>query len=393
MGLSLSEPITTKTTSAHENGQYKVGVSCMQGWRIDMEDAHTVEIDYLDDSKSCFLAVFDGHGGSNVAKYSATNLYKVFPSLAAYTACNYPAALKKSFLETDVKMLADENLTDDSSGATAVVVFVKDNKLYCANAGDSRAILSEAGNVFELSYDHKPNNPMEHQRINKAGGYVEFNRVNGNLALSRALGDFTYKHNDTLVAEEQIVTADPDIIEKELCEDDEFIVLACDGIWDCMTNEEVLRFVRIRLCEDMQPHQICEEIMDFCLATEVKPGGVGCDNMSVVITCLLNGRTFKEFCASLRIVASVSGLTIEGTEEPTQAELDLGIEAISTEGEKNVDNQSNKPNTPLAKDETELQSVKFSPEKAAIKENVEEVTTPVSIGKEAEIQSLLNGNL
>ena len=115
--------------------------------------------------------------------------------------------------------------------------------------------------------------------------------------------------------------------------------------------------------------------------------------MSVVITCLLNGRTFKEFCASLRIVASVSGLTIEGTEEPTQAELDLGIEAISTEGEKNVDNQSNKPNTPLAKDETELQSVKFSPEKAAIKENVEEVTTPVSIGKEAEIQSLLNGNL
>ena len=45
-------------------------------------------------------------------------------------------------------------------------------------------------------------------------------------------------------------------------------MLACDGIWDCMTNEEVLRFVRIRLCEDMQPHQICEEIMDFCLATE-----------------------------------------------------------------------------------------------------------------------------
>ena len=376
MGLSLSEPITTKTTSVHENAQYKVGVSCMQGWRIDMEDAHTVEIDYLDDSKSCFLAVFDGHGGSNVAKYSAANLYKVFPDQNAYTACNYPAALKKSFLQTDVKMLADENMNDDPSGATAVVVYVKDNKLYCANAGDSRAILSEGGSVFELSYDHKPNNPMEHQRINKAGGYVEFNRVNGNLALSRALGDFTYKHNDNLIAEDQIVTADPDIIEKELNDEDEFIVLACDGIWDCMTNEEVLDYVRSRLCNSMQPHLICEEIMNHCLATEVKPGGVGCDNMSVVITCLLNGKSFEEFCTGLS-TSSASPTSAE-TEQP-QAETEKPIE-ITKETTPNV------PNTPL-------EGVVKSHEQATFEEKSEESNTPVTIGKEAEIQSLLNGNL
>ena len=388
MGLSLSEPITTKTTETHENGQYKVGVSCMQGWRIDMEDSHTVEIDYLEDSKSCFLAVFDGHGGSNVAKYSAANLYRFFPCEEGYKACDYRSALKGSFLNTDVKMLEDETMTDDSSGATAVVVFVKDNKIYCANAGDSRAILSEAGgNVYELSYDHKPNNPMEHQRINKAGGYVEFNRVNGNLALSRALGDFTYKHNDNLSAEAQIVTADPDIIVKDLCDDDEFVVLACDGIWDCMTNEQVLDYVRTRLCTGMQPHHICEEIMDSCLATEVKPGGVGCDNMSVVITCLLNGKSFEEFCVGLS-ASSASPTTVEPNEHPIQTEA---IKVNETE-RKPADSQSTLPNTPLSKEE-DIKTVKLSSDKTAIEEKIEEICTPVSIGKEAEIQSMLNGNL
>ncbi|WP_411023006.1 PP2C family serine/threonine-protein phosphatase, partial [Salmonella sp. s51228] len=175
----------------------------------------------------------------------------------------------------------------------------KNGTIYCANAGDSRAILSSDGNVFELSYDHKPNNDIEMQRINKAGGYVEFNRVNGNLALSRALGDFTYKTNETILAEDQIVTANPDLIVKQLEPGDEFIVLACDGIWDCMTNQEVLEFVRKRLAKNMEPYVICEELMDACLATEVRPGGVGCDNMSVIIACLLRESSFKEFCANI----------------------------------------------------------------------------------------------
>ncbi|KAI6647318.1 protein phosphatase 2C T23F11.1-like [Oopsacas minuta] len=379
MGLSLSEPITTKTTDAQENEQYKVGVSCMQGWRIEMEDAHTIEIDYIEDDKSCFLAVFDGHGGTKVAKYSASNLYKVFPNLDTFSKGDYHAALKKSFLDTDVNMLADDDMRDDSSGATAVVVYIKNNKLYCANAGDSRAILSKSGTVFELSHDHKPNNTTEHQRINKAGGYVEFNRVNGNLALSRALGDFTYKHNDALVAEEQIVTADPDIIEKELSSDDEFIVLACDGIWDCMTNEEVLDFVRTRLAEGIQPHVICEKIMDFCLAPEVKPGGVGCDNMSVIITCLLNGKTFEEFCAKL---SSSSNINLD--KEQT--------EPVNHTAENQVENGEETPSTSQTEEKEELKDLTFIPHKSPI-DIADELSSPVTVVKEAEIQSLLNGNL
>lgn len=89
--------------------------------------------------------------------------------------------------------------------------------------------MSVNGLAKPLSYDHKPTNKGENARIVAAGGFVEFGRVNGNLALSRALGDFEFKQNPNVDAEHQIVTADPDIIVHEHTPEDEFVVLACDG--------------------------------------------------------------------------------------------------------------------------------------------------------------------
>lgn len=103
-------------------------------------------------------------------------------------------------------MLYNESWGEQMAGSTAVVVLIKNNRLYCANAGDSRAIACINGEVETLSLDHKPNNEAETKRIHEGGGYVEFNRVNGNLALSRALGDFIFKRNANKKPEEQIVT-------------------------------------------------------------------------------------------------------------------------------------------------------------------------------------------
>lgn len=105
-------------------------------------------------------------------------------------------------------MYNDEAIKEQMAGSTAITVLIKDNKLYCANAGDSRAIACRNGQLVTLSSDHKPNNPEEMDRIYNAGGWVEFNRVNGNLALSRALGDFLFKRNQTISAEQQIVTGE-----------------------------------------------------------------------------------------------------------------------------------------------------------------------------------------
>ena len=133
-----------------------------------------------------------------------------------------------------------------------ILEFVSKN-IVKGNVGDSRAIASVRGRVQNLSYDHKPNNELEAKRIVAAGGWVEFNRVNGNLALSRALGDFVFKKNDGKRAEEQIVTAYPDVDVKDLTSDHEFILLACDGIWDVLSNEEVLEFVRSRIAQHIPP--------------------------------------------------------------------------------------------------------------------------------------------
>jgi len=158
-------------------------------------------------------------------------------------------------------------------------------------------MLSSKGAAVPLSFDHKPTNSGEFERIHKAGGFVQFGRVNGNLALSRAIGDFEFKQNANLKAEDQIVTVNPDIIERKIEPDDEFIVLACDGIWDCLSNQEVVSFVRERIAANRPLGLICEDLMERCLAPSSHAVGVGCDNMTVVIVGLLMGKDELELVA------------------------------------------------------------------------------------------------
>ena len=97
------------------------------------------------------------------------------------------------------------------------------------NSGDSRSVLGIKGRAKPLSFDHKPQNEGEKARICAAGGFVDFGRVNGNLALSRAIGDFEFKKSADLPPEQQIVTAFPEVTIHETSDDDEFLVVACDG--------------------------------------------------------------------------------------------------------------------------------------------------------------------
>lgn len=301
MGQTLSEPITQKETSKLENEFLKVGSSCMQGWRINMEDAHTHILNLHNDKSCAFFAVYDGHGGAKVAEYAGNHLHERVLNQQSYKDNNIPDAMRKGFLGLDEDMLDDEDMKEELAGTTAVCVILKDKKIYCANVGDSRSIASVRGRVQNLSYDHKPNNELETKRILAAGGWVEFNRVNGNLALSRALGDFVFKKNETKKPEDQIVTAYPDVDMKDITADHEFIVLACDGIWDVLSNEEVLEFVRSRIAQQIPPEIICEQLMTRCLAPDCQMGGLGCDNMTVVIVCFLNGEPYEKLAEKCKL--------------------------------------------------------------------------------------------
>lgn len=297
MGQHLSEPVTTKETDSTSNSQYRCASSSMQGWRINMEDAHTHILSMKEDKDAAFFAVFDGHGGSSVAKYGGEHLHKDIFDNDLYREGKYTDAIQKGFLACDSNMMFDETVMDETAGAAAISVLIKDKKIYCGNCGDSRSVACVAGVAQALSYDHKPSNEGESRRIVAAGGWVEFNRVNGNLALSRALGDYAFKRNSKKSAEEQIVTAYPDVIIKDILEEHEFIILACDGIWDVMTNQEVVDFVRQRIASKVAPEQICEQLLDACLAPDCQMGGLGCDNMTAVLVCLLNEQSYEDLAA------------------------------------------------------------------------------------------------
>ncbi|KAJ2027202.1 Protein phosphatase 2C 2, partial [Coemansia sp. S2] len=143
-------------------------------------------------------------------------------------------------------------------------------------------------------------------------------------------------NNRTLPAEKQIVTADPDVIKHELAADDEFLVIACDGIWDCMNNQQVVQFVHAKIAAGKKLDRICEEMMDECMAGESELGGVGCDNMTVVIVALLNGKTEDEWYAHVKNVADEAGLKASpkiskasrGSSDPSTEESNALINAI-----------------------------------------------------------------
>ncbi|KAI0893542.1 PP2C-domain-containing protein [Annulohypoxylon nitens] len=305
MGQTLSEPVVDKASDKGEDDRLLYGVSAMQGWRISMEDAHCTVLDLLtpqtDDEKRVhpsrlsFFGVFDGHGGDKVAQFAGKNIYDILKKQDTFKAGNYEQSLKDTFLATDRAILSDPQYEEEVSGCTACCGLITSEKIFIANAGDSRSVLGVKGRAKPLSFDHKPQNEGEKARITAAGGFVDFGRVNGNLALSRAIGDFEFKKSAELAPEQQIVTAFPDVVAHDISDDDEFLVIACDGIWDCQSSQAVVEFVRRGIAAKQDLDKICENMMDNCLASNSETGGVGCDNMTMVIVGFLRGRSKEEW--------------------------------------------------------------------------------------------------
>jgi len=219
-----------------------------------------------------------------------------------------PADASASDAEDEEMALVDPSKltrdpTPEAQGCVAVVTLLVRGeggpKLYCANAGDSRAIMSRQGLVVPLSEDHKPENASEMARIVKAGGFVQHMpggaRVQGDLNLSRAIGDLRYKKPEDMPPEEQILTAFPEVRCFQLTEEDEFMVLGCDGIWERSGNQEMVDFVRPRIGlaekdgKAASLSAICGQICDKGLCPSMDAAqnenfdGTGCDNMTVMV--------------------------------------------------------------------------------------------------------------
>jgi serine/threonine protein phosphatase PrpC len=261
----------------------------MQGWRPTMEDAHTVYLSLPrlkghDDDDGAIFAVFDGHCGPKCAQLCATNIVHWLCQSESYLQGDYARGLFDAFIHGDASLRT--SLGRDSSGCAAIVTLVVGRVLYCASAGDSRAMICRNGDSIVLTEDHKPTLPIEKKRIELSGGFVMNGRVNGVLALSRAFGDFPLK-DEALAPQHQAVTVVPSVATVQLTKEDEFLVVGCDGIFEKKSNDDVVYFVRraIRAQKELgqtpDMSKVCEELMMDCLgpAYNLK----GSDNMSVIV--------------------------------------------------------------------------------------------------------------
>jgi len=313
----------TRTGSGGPNNLSFV-VSEMQGWRDQMEDS-TLSVLKLEEplSNTSLFGIFDGHGGPMVSKICEQSFpleicRQASAKLESPLTDNLSTILESSYTEIDAFLqttgsmknmrasannaamprfanpamegIVRENLFD-FIGSTAVIVLIRDKDIYVSNAGDSRAILCRSGVALELSRDHKPESPRERSRIENAGGKVSIvgpcHRVDFGLNLSRALGDFLYKRNADLPASHQKITAVPEIVQETITEDDEFIILGCDGVFELLSNQQVINFVRFRLKAGMDPRLIVESLLDECCSKDPqKTLGRGTDNESCILVLL-----------------------------------------------------------------------------------------------------------
>lgn len=237
MGVILPKPITSKVVD--RVGSPSVAGACcsINGFRNSMEDAHCMIIG----TDRMLFGVFDGHSNDKCSQYIAEHL----PGRINAQPMPIPdATMEKICLDLDAQFL--EDVGDGGTTATFVVVEpTPDNKykVQICNVGDSRTLIVRDGKLLFSTEDHKPQNPSERQRIERAGGTVRMNRVDGDLAVSRAFGDGVFKKTNRDDPRAQKVVAVPEITHY-VCQPGDILLLACDGVFEgTFPNEDVVAFV------------------------------------------------------------------------------------------------------------------------------------------------------
>lgn len=262
------------------------------GSRRFMEDEH-IRIDDLSThlgsfsrcpSPSAFYAVFDGHGGPDAAAYVKRNAMRLFfedsnmPQISDIDELLLEAleiSHRKAFLLAD-RALANECSVSTASGTTALTALVLGKLLLVANAGDCRAVLCRKGVAVDMSQDHRPTYPPERRRVEELGAVIDDGYLNGLLSVTRALGDWDMK---LPLGSSSPLIAEPDFRRMILTEDDEFLIIGCDGIWDVMSSQHAVSLVRRALRRHDDPQQCAIELVNEALRLDTS------DNLTVIVIC------------------------------------------------------------------------------------------------------------
>ncbi|BAP70978.1 protein phosphatase 2C homolog 1 [Kluyveromyces marxianus] len=266
---------------------YKVGVAENNNskFRKTMEDVHTYVENFASRLDWGYFAIFDGHAGSQASKWCGANLHRYLEQkILEDETRDLRDALNASFVHADNEI---NNSLEGNSGCTAAVCVLRweipettvpsedetmnlqqhKRMLYTANVGDTRIVLFRNGNSIRLTYDHKASDILELQRVEKAGGLIMKSRVNGMLAVTRSLGD---KFFDSLVV------ANPFTTSVEITTSDQFLIIACDGLWDVIDDHEACEMIK-----DMtDPNEAAKMLVRYALENGTT------DNITVMVILL-----------------------------------------------------------------------------------------------------------
>ncbi|XP_071715727.1 probable protein phosphatase 2C 10 [Rutidosis leptorrhynchoides] len=253
-----------------EDSKFSYGYASSLGKRSSMEDFYDTRIECVDGEMVGLFGVFDGHGGTRAAEYVKNNLFSNLIKHPKFIS-DTKSAISESYKHTDSELIKTESNQMRDVGSTASTAVLIGNRLLVANVGDSRAVVCKNGNAFAVSRDHKPDLSDERQRIEDAGGFVMWAgtwRVSGVLAVSRAFGDKMLK---------RFVVADPEIQEETVDNSLEFLILASDGLWDVVTNDEAVAMVKPIQSPEKAAKKLMQEASDRGSA----------DNITVVVVRFL----------------------------------------------------------------------------------------------------------
>ena len=244
-----------------------------------MEDKSKSIENFNNDKNQMLFEIFDGHGGDEMSTYLQNNLAKIYKQNLLLNKGNIILSLKNAFHDADDEMRGQLNI--EGLGSTGTLVHIVKNSfsdelvVYSANVGDSRVSLISPEHIIRLSYDHRTSDEKEKKRILESGMDIIDERICGTLMLTRIFGNYEYKeendeknndNNKGLICEPFIskINIDSNI-------ENQFLIIASDGIWDILTEEDMQKI--IQKYQDTQ--KICSIIIKKCLENEAW------DNMSV----------------------------------------------------------------------------------------------------------------
>ncbi|XP_044510261.1 probable protein phosphatase 2C 10 isoform X1 [Mangifera indica] len=189
-----------------------------------MEDYHVAKFMQSQGHELGLFAIYDGHLGESVPAYLQRNLFSNILKEEEFWA-DPRRSISKAYEKTDQAILLQSSVLGRGGSTAVTAILINGQRLWVANVGDSRAVLSSGGQAVQMTTDHEPN--TERGIIENKGGFVsnmpgDVPRVNGQLAVSRAFGDKSLKSH---------LRSDPDIqdITIDVCTD--ILILASDGLW------------------------------------------------------------------------------------------------------------------------------------------------------------------